>query len=335
MRLLNCVISYNRFYYLRNTVESMRHFWRVGDSVIIDNGSTDGRIHAYLDAVAGSNVRVIRREAGGQTDRPGLNDAMNDAVMLARKGGYSHINFVQDDMQFMWLNPGAATAIERIFEAREDAIQVSSLFFNKIDWNAASNVDVIDSVGAYRHRTLSLRPIGIVPVRLLENSGFRFSEETRNSNYWWSLGFRVYFLRDPVLAWIPWPAAYRYGRRYQTMLPPVRDYYLKPLDAQGIAKLTTRPIGSLPVHEDYCAPWNWAALSPYWFFLRNDRDYAGRILASGLRGRILVPRWRMNGWPRYFAPGCWACLGVVRGAILTFLDRSLQRLRFGRAKGTS
>ena len=304
MKLLNCVTSYQRYPYLRNTVESLLEHFRFGDTLVVDNGSTDPSLLRYLEALEGRGLSVMRRSSGGETDRPGLNDGMNDAVDFAAERGYDFVQFVQDDMQFMWHDPSILDTVQHVFSSRRDAVQVCPLYSNGLNYFATEELEAIAELDCYRHTTLSLRPIGFVSVDQLRKQSFKFVEETVNSQFWWDRSYRVYYLHSPVLAWIPWPSSFLNGEQQYPIRPPAEKYYLKPLSPRQIDRLTDRPLSEVPYHEHYCRPWGWACLTPYWFFGRRDyQDYTRHVLVAWRHRRPTVPRWTSSGIPRYFSPG--------------------------------
>ena len=304
MKLLNCVTSYQRYPYLRNTVESLLEYFRFGDTLVVDNGSTDQTLLRYLEELEGRGLSVMLRSWKGETERPGLNDGMNDAVDFAADRGYDFIQFVQDDMQFMWHDPSILDTVQNVFSSRPDAVQVCPLFSNRINRSAAEELEAIEELNGYRHASLSLRPLGFVPVKQVTEQSFRFVEETVNSQFWWERSYRVYYLHSPVLAWIPWPSSFLNGEQQNSIRPPAEKYYLKPLSPRQIGRLAGRPLSQIPYHEDYCRPWGWACLTPYWFFGRRDyQDYVHHILAAWRHRSPTVPRWTFSGIPHYFRPG--------------------------------
>jgi len=66
------------------------------------------------------------------------------------------------------------------------------------------------------------------------------------------------------------------------------------LSACQIAELTVRPLAKLPCHEDYCLPWGWRCLSPYWYSTPNWRDYL-RLLGRSARDGLIAAATLRNG----------------------------------------
>ena len=167
MKLLNCVTSYQRYPYLRNTVESLLEYFRFGDTLVVDNGSTDPALHQYLDELENRGLFVMRRSWEGETDRPGLNDGMNDAMDFAAERGYDFVQFVQDDMQFMWHDPSVLETVQHVFSSRSDAIQVCPLFSNRINCFAAEELEAIDRLLEQLREARENAQIGVVDLEAL------------------------------------------------------------------------------------------------------------------------------------------------------------------------
>ncbi len=319
-RLLTCVISYNRFHYLRNTVESMLAHFRIGDALVVDDGSDDPRLLDFLDELARNGVRVVRLSRDLTSFHGGLYAAMNAAVELATEEGYEYLQFVQDDMQFVRHDPEILMRVDEIFERHPDAAQVTLAFFKKIVLTMPERVEWIEGGDWFRIRDYGIADTGIVRVPLLREHDFRFGPtEGAGSQHWLERGFHAYALHAPVLAWIPWPAVYSGKQLLGTLQPPPRDYYLAPLDEIAVARLRNLPAGTLAYHEDYCLPWEWSCLSPYWF-TRPSAEYLTWLYRSFRRGRPLVPHWVHAGPPAFSVPTVrWLAARAARFVVRTAL----------------
>ncbi|HEY9177192.1 MAG TPA: hypothetical protein VIN07_05855, partial [Flavipsychrobacter sp.] len=79
--------------------------------------------------------------------------------------------------------------------------------------------------------------------------------ERQNGEYWQSKGFRLYWLAQPNLAWMPWPKVYRYKKAEREK---VHTLYLK----NGAAE-------RLEINKNYAFMEDYAKtdallLRPYW-----------------------------------------------------------------------
>jgi len=334
VRLLNCVISYNRYYYLRNTLESLSSFFPFGDTIVIDNDSSDPILLQYLEELeASSRCRIVRnrRERGepGTFDpgRPGFWEAVEYGIRQAVSGEYDYVQLIEDDVQFMWYDPTHMDKIHQIFTARSDCLWLSSLFVDRLDPAAEATLELIDDPQCYRSRTYSQHSTGFLSVKRVKETGYRFVDSNEAEKKWAGLGFRAYVMATPVVAWVPWASGYRSGKLVGSLRPPVQEYYLKPLDERQIDRLRERTPKELPFDDIYCHPWGWATLRPYASYLRNDRDYAKRLLAQWKRGIRIIPRYTATGRPEYIDPPPTIYFGIIWYILRALVDRLLKIAR--------
>ena len=119
-RLLNCIISYNRFHYLRNAVDSVREYLRFGDLCVFDDGSDDPVLMHYLQQLSDSGVIVVRKERRFHHGyHGGLYELMNEAIDHALSQHYDLLNFIQDDVQFLWHDPELLVKVMKIFKTHD------------------------------------------------------------------------------------------------------------------------------------------------------------------------------------------------------------------------
>jgi len=287
VKLLNCIISYNRYCYLKNTIESLIEYFRFGDTLIVDDGSDDQHVVDYLSELESRAVHVIRHQPWasqpyhvfGHND---LYENMDVGVTFAIDHGYDYIHFVQDDVQFMWHDQELLTRVEYIFQTLPDAAQVSNLFYQAIFAGIeARRPEPVPHANCYHSRPHGMSAMGIVPVNLLKKHNFRFGngDENTNSGWWRRQGYRAYALHAPIVALVPWPSVFYRGRLVAEGCRPVNKYYLKPLESHEIKRLLSRPLEEIPYTEDYCLPWGWSCPTPYWS-IGETKEYK-RLLSKG------------------------------------------------------
>jgi hypothetical protein len=299
VRLLNCVFSYNRYYYLKNAVESLIEYFRFGDTLIVDDGSTDPSLLDYLSYLETKNVGIIRQpgrsdESFYMNSHGGLYENMDTAVQFASIHGYDYIQFIQDDVQFIWHDPQLLTKVETIFRTFTDAAQVGNIFFKGIvRAETLRRLELIPQANCYHLQPYGMSDMGIVPVALLKEHGFRFGNgsEKPNSAWWRRRGYRAYSLSAPTMSWVPWPGVIQFGNESAEGHPPVQKYYLEPLDGHQIERLLTKPLKDVPFAEDYCLPWDWNCPKPYWFTY-NPEEYRQLLADSSQPTR---PLWKTVG----------------------------------------
>jgi len=299
MRLLNCMFTYNRPHYLRNATESLLEFFRLGDMLVVDDGSSDPEQVRYLAELEGRGVSILRRPRGDDMAvraHGGLYRRMNDAVDYANARGYDYVQFVQDDMQFVWHDPELLAKAEKIFARFPDASQVWLTFLKATDWDVRDRLDYLHDAHCYRHRRQALIDTGIFRLEALRREQMRFENwEQSNSNAFLAKGYHAYLLPTPVLAWIPWPMTFTRDQKFGKVRSRPERYYLKPLSAAQIQQLTSRPLEELAFHEDYCFPWGWGCWTPYWFNAYRWHHwwkYTCLAVRASRTGRLRIPHWR-------------------------------------------
>ena len=296
-RVLNCVIAYNRFHYLKNSINSLNQYFKIGDLLVVDDGSEEPELQKYLEELETGNTFVIRQKHEEHTQwlYGGLYSAMNKGIEFALEREYDFINFVQDDTQFVWYDPHFMEKVLGTFEQYPDAIQVSYHFFKKImiTW-VTRRIEYYAEANCYHFKPYTISDLGIVPLSLIKKHGFRINgSENERNGVLHPQGFKRYSLHSPILAWIPWPTTFRKRASFGQVLPPPRKYYLKPLSSDQINKLTLRPLNVMPCHEDYCLPWGWRCLYPYWFTKPNWKEYITLLWFSARDKSFLFPHYVM------------------------------------------
>lgn len=279
MKLLNAVFSYNRIHLLRNTVESLLEFGPQGDLLIVDDGSNEKPVADYLAQIERDKRGVVISNARHVVDfHGGLYNNMSKAIDYARQGGYSYIFFIQDDVQFMWRDDQFLERVERILQTKRDAAMVIPMFFKGVIASSLpERLEYHDDARAWHVKPYGISDMGVMRMSLIEDKKWRFMPtENENGRVWRDWGFKAYTMAPPVLAWVPWPEV-RFGRQSVGQArAPKNKYFLKPLSPEQIDRLKKADLHTLPYHEEYCLPWGWRCLSPYWF-TKGRWDYAQRL----------------------------------------------------------
>ncbi len=303
MKLLNCVFTYNRPHYFRNTIESLLEYFKFGDTVAFDDGSDDPEQLQYLAQVEKKGITVIRRERphdSAQRLLGGLYASMNHALELAIQEGYEYAQFVQDDMQFMWHDPDLLVKVRQIFDAFSNASQVSLDFFKALAWDAPEQLEYVSCPQCYRHKSYGIFDVGVIHLDRLRRENFRFGRwEAETGRAFFQKGYRVYYVHSPVLARIPWEISFKRGQKSGRLRLPHERYYMKPLTTEQVRKLTSRPLQELAYYEDYCFPWRWGCLTPYWhgvFTSSSYWKYTCSVSRTFWMGRPRFPHWRRESY---------------------------------------
>lgn len=325
----------------------MRKFFRFGDLLIIDNGSTEAELHRYLEVLEREDAQVYRYptlaspgewshgdtrrvietniDPSNMRDRPGLITATRKALDLALAGEYRYVQIVHDDVQFMWHDSKLEERADRVFGQSSDAVMLSVMFFAR-NYASKSALTFMDQRQAWRHKRLSAIDMGILPVSSYREHGFRFLETTQNNEYWNARGSRLYFLPNPLAAFVPGPAAVRGGVVMGDYRPPPHRYYLRPFDQAQIQRLSAVAGASLPYQDDYCRTWGWASLKPHHLTLFGSDAYVAGILACWRRRDFQFPRWSSAGKPMYFNPSPFKAIpGIALSVFTVLLKRAFRR----------
>ncbi len=291
MKLLTVVFSYNRYALLKNTVDSFYAFGPESDLLIMDDGSPDTRIHDFLSSCKkNARTSVWIKSAHVPAFHGSLYENMNRAVSMALSGGYTYIFFVQDDMQFMWKDDDFHQRIARFFLCYPDAAMLSPFFQKKI--SAHKHPDRFEKgVGGkeWHLKPYGICDVGVMPLSLFQKTQWKFqASAAENGRVWRSWGYKVYVPTAPTLAWVPWPQVRQYSSIFGREREPKHRYFLKPLSPEQIVRLRAIDCARLPYHEDFCFPWGWSCISPYWF-TNLHREYFSLLLQGMLKGKCAPP----------------------------------------------
>lgn len=287
MKLLTAIFSYNRYYLLKNAIESFYEFGPDSDLLVVDDGSSDSRIREYLEHVKkekGAAVIVSTSHIYGF--HGGLYENMNRAVEYALARDYTHIFFVQDDMQFMWEDESFLQRVKGIFDGLTDAAMILPVFQKGIVQDTfKERFEVHPNWYVWHLKPYGICDLGIMPLSLIKKHKWGFGEsEGKNGQIWRELGYKLYVTTTPIIAWVPWPQVKKFNKIFGSERKPMSKYFLKPLTKEQIQKLEGQGVSAIPCHEDFCFPWGWRCLSPYWF-THNRGEYIKLILKGILKGR--------------------------------------------------
>lgn len=291
MKLLTAIFSYNRFYLLRNAVESFFEFGPGGDLLIVDDGSNDPRIAAYLSQIQEEKRATVIFNTGHKKDfTGGLYNNMNRAIEYSLQFEYSHVFFVQDDIQFMWRDIDFQKRVEEFFSSCLDASMVSFVFQKGIVRHMLPERLELASNGlAWSVRPYGVLDQGVMPLSLIRKQKFRFGQRGERENPWRQWGYKAYLAPEPIFAFVPWPNTWRFDKPSGNEKKPAQKYFLKPLTEQQTKRLHSMGMDHIAYHEDFCFPWGWRCLSPYWF-TKKSFEYIKLLMQGLLSGKGFVPR---------------------------------------------
>ena len=293
MKLLNCIISYNRYYYLKNLIESLEEFFPYGDTIIIDDQSDDTNTTRYLNELCYKGVPVLHTTVEKSGPRHGgLYHAMDMGMQYAAENGYKYVNYLQDDLQCMWQDNRFDVCIERLFSSSEKVLCIYPMFIKRIlSYQYPEKLPPYNDAEAYHFKPYAIGDIGVVDISRFRKLNVKFSDfssaNLRNEVIH-KMGYLLLVPKSPIFAWIPWPEAHRYGKKIGIARPPVKKYYLKPISGKMLRRLKSRPISEIPYAETYCHTWGYLSLKPYWFSAPGPA-YRRFIIKNLKAGKNVIP----------------------------------------------
>lgn len=254
-----CIFSYNRGVLLKSLIESARAMYPEFDIVVFDDGSDDKQTLDILDQLSSSGMCTMFKSGKDKNSKHGgLYSQMNNAISYARDNGYDYAYFVQDDMQFLRRDDQLEAKLQKLFQ-RDDCFMCNSSFLQKILFSGLEDRLPQIEPGIFSFHGNGVADTGIIDVNKAAVVGLNFPEhsESGNGKYWYDKGFRLYWLAQPHLAWVPWPTTYR-GQQKELR----SDKVLLPLTAESISRLEQN--NSYAFLEDYTSTEKYM-IKPYWY----------------------------------------------------------------------
>ena len=295
MKLLNCVISYSRHYYLKNMIESLEEFFPYGDTILIDDQSDNPETLSYLDTLreGGMPVFLTTQDKSTPLYKGGSYCAMDMAMDYAIDNGYEYVNVLQDDLQCLWYDADFEERVERLFSLSEKVLSVCSYFYKGINktW-VLRNITLYPEADGYDRKKLAIPAGAIIHVERFTRLGLRFSDYATQELFnepLYRAGYLSLTPRCPHFAWIPWPKATTYGVTKGTEKPPRKKYYYRPISGKKLAHFKNRSLNEVPFVEDYCETWGYLSIKPYWFTHFSAKKYFKMIRNNITAGNIVIP----------------------------------------------
>lgn len=290
MNLLTCVTSYNRPYYLRNMVESLKEFFPYGDMIVIDDQSDNLQTQNYLKQLQNKGIKVFITtvDKSSLLFKGGLYLAMDIAMQYAIENGYKYINYAQDDMQCMWYDENFEETTERLFASSDKVLSVCSEFYKKItSYRLMQNITYFSDLNAYDRKPLALPAVSIVSIERFKKLDFKFGIYGSEGEYnapLYEQGFYSLTPKNPLFSWIPWPKTTTFGVTTGSEKPPKKKYYYQPISGKKLGHFLNRDLKNIPFADDYCQTWGYLSIKPYWFtqyssqyFQMLKRNFLSRI----------------------------------------------------------
>ncbi len=266
MSWLSVFVSHNFPHYLQNAVQSCRLLYPEAKILVVDNASSRPAMAGLLDRLESeSSVAVIRRESNQSERKAGsLHAGYNAAIEYALQGDFEFVHFANDDVQFVYRNDQLLETLRKIYEVAPGTAGIHSTFAKRLS-PLAHRLVPLPGVPASLDTAYAVSDNGFVSVKFLKETGFRFlASEGDSSARAAGMGYHACQLHRPVLAFVPWVAARVGSRVVGREFPPPRDLYLKPITGEAARQMDRTPPGEIPTYDDWCRPWGWNALTPYW-----------------------------------------------------------------------
>ena len=266
MKYLITIFCYNRPHLLKNAVESFIEFGPEGDLLVVDDGSNDPEVIDYLNMLENRKLtQVSIRRCKREYDRRlgGLYPNMEMATKYAKDNGYDYIFYSQDDQQFMWRDNNFWRRVNEIFEHHPNAFMVRPAFDKLIfSHNHANRFNICDSCPGLLFKKAGFSAVGILSINKINKYNWHFQPtEVTNEAVVLETGLEMYLMKTAIIAPVPVPETWRFGKRVGKTKAPINKYFLKPLSEKQIFDLENSV--SVPLIEDYCFPWGWKRWSPY------------------------------------------------------------------------
>lgn len=226
---------------------------------IFDDNSDDAATKALLQKLEAEGVTVYRKEKAANSKHGGLYAMMNVAIQYSIEQDYKYAYFVQDDMQFLWRDEDLEKRVRSVFLQKE-CMMCNANFLQKIHTNGIEQrLPRVEGGALYDFAGYGVADTGIIDVDKARASALHFPKESEEGNglFWYNNGYKMHWLPQPNLAWVPWPSTYRYKN-----LEDRKVNSLHSLTKAAVAKLTENK--DYAYIEDYTATKSWLP-KPYWY----------------------------------------------------------------------
>lgn len=262
-KVVFAILTCNRFYYLKNCVDSILEFVDLQGSeiMILDNCTVDPVIDDYYKYL-GDKVKVKRFDDRVPNE---LYRAMNHAIKYCIKRKIPYVNFIQDDYQYLYHKPNM---VQDVVNLMDDNKEIGQAQTNMI-WKRKS-------VGKYSTKRSGDVNFAVLKEKILCDSGFTRVKLYKKTGYYptdvisydqnskKTMGFGKNRYKKHVngelwfggkcnkmevkraISLFPnmgmvYDCAYvRKWDRFGRYFPPPNKYYLKPFDSDDIKKMSRR-----------------------------------------------------------------------------------------------
>lgn len=254
---LICIFSYNMGAALERCIISTLEMCKGFDISIIDDQSDDDFTLKVIDKYKG-NLNFLFNSSGEKSGKRHGNLYENIQFMcdFASDRGYDYIFLLQDDMQFVReLDEIIISQYSRLFGSDPQTLQVDPRFLRK-----GYDYEVVEALDAYRFHAgdprRSYADVGILKLSILKEIGWKFLDsEAENKKSLAALGYQRVFPFSPVVMHVPFPVAYRNGKRRASKFLFFRGHYhFHSMTPDEKERMDRRPLGDIPYFRKYLRP---------------------------------------------------------------------------------
>lgn len=281
MKTLFCILTCNRFFYLRNCVDSILEFVPLKDIeiMIVDNNTIENGIDDYFNSIK-DRVKIHRFYDRVPNE---LYRAMNFGIKYCFENKIDIINFIQDDYQFLYRRDSLLDEIRACFSENKKIGQINcnmawrrkkvkdySVIRSKgINFAILNSKNLVDN-GFTRvslYKKTGLYPSGMVSYDQDSHKTFGFGKnrykKNPNGELWFGgrcrkLGYMRAISLMPNQAMVFDCSYVRKWDRFGKYFPPPNKYYLKPLSEEKIKEVRNKhDKKKFCFIENMAIPWGW------------------------------------------------------------------------------
>jgi glycosyltransferase involved in cell wall biosynthesis len=254
---LLCVFSYNMGPTLDRCIQSMRKMCPGFEVILIDDQSDDAETQAVITRNSCYFSQVFRSTAPKQGKKHGnLYENIQWMCDYATERGFEYLFMIQDDMQFVRaMDEKVCREYHDLFLSSDKVIQVDPRFLRK-----GYEYDLMSDIKAYAFAAgdprRSFAAVGIISLSILKMLNWKFLEsEPANKKALTELGYVRLFPFTPIFMHVPFPIAYRNGKRRNSWLPGYRgSYAFHEMTDREQKVMDSRPLSEIPYFRTLLRP---------------------------------------------------------------------------------
>lgn len=277
-KILFTILTCNRFFYFKNCIESIIKCVDMDriDILIMDNNTIEKGFDEYVHSLCLKHDNIMMKKFTDRT-RGELYRAMNWAIDYAKENSYEIIDFIQDDIQYLYSLPSHLDDVIDIFNKHKNIVQINC----NLAWRRK-----IDKIGRVENIEVNGHKYGILHDKRGCDSGFTrvaiydqigeypveaISWGMEKNRYVGKVNGEIWFGKrcykhgyNRALSYqadngMIFDCAYVRGdERYGNYFPPPGEFYFKMLGKKYIDKISHRSKkNKFSYMEDFCIPDGW------------------------------------------------------------------------------